>query len=74
VASFIAGYREHRPLEDEELAALSLFARAHGLITFARLERVLSEPISPDWPGWAKTLWTRLDTAAGELRSELSVR
>jgi Ser/Thr protein kinase RdoA (MazF antagonist) len=72
VASFIAGYRECRPLEDAELAALSLFARGHALITVARLESVLSEPVSSDWPDWARALWTRLDGVAEELRRALA--
>ena len=34
---FVAGYREARPLTDDELAWLPLFRRAHALVTLARL-------------------------------------
>jgi Ser/Thr protein kinase RdoA (MazF antagonist) len=71
VASFVAGYRERRPLTDEELGWLPLFARAHTLITLARLERPRSEPVGPDWPDWAKVLKARLDAIAVELQSAL---
>jgi Ser/Thr protein kinase RdoA (MazF antagonist) len=56
---FIVGYREHRPLTDEELAWLPLFRRGHDLVTLAALERI-AEPDDEDWPPWAKQLNARL--------------
>jgi Ser/Thr protein kinase RdoA (MazF antagonist) len=71
VAAFLAGYRERRPLGEDEVAAFPLFARAHALITLARLERPRGEPIADDWPDWAKALRAKLDTVADELQAGL---
>jgi Ser/Thr protein kinase RdoA (MazF antagonist) len=60
VAAFLAGYRECRPLTDEEIEAFPLFARAHALITLARLTRGREERVSEEWPevGTASTSTT----------------
>ena len=71
VASFLAGYREQRTLTAKELAALPLFARAHAVITLARLERPRAEPVDASWPEWAKRLRMKLDAVAAELRAAL---
>ena len=71
VASFIAGYRERRPLADEELAWLPLFARAHALITLTRLHGPRFEPVAADWPEWARAVRTRLERVAADLRGAL---
>jgi len=65
---FVAGYRESRPLTDEELSRLPLFRRAHALVTLAGLERVLVEPVANDWPDWANALHMRLRDVAARLR------
>jgi Ser/Thr protein kinase RdoA (MazF antagonist) len=65
---FVAGYRESRPLTDEELARLPLFRRAHALVTLAGLERILVEPVADDWPDWADALHMRLRDVAARLR------
>jgi Ser/Thr protein kinase RdoA (MazF antagonist) len=66
--AFVAGYRESRPLTDEELGWLPLFRRAHALVTLAGLERILVEPVADDWPDWAKALHLRLRDVAARLR------
>jgi Ser/Thr protein kinase RdoA (MazF antagonist) len=71
VATFLAGYREQRTLTEEELSLLPLFARAHALITFARLERPRAEPVDASWPEWAKRLRMKLDAVAATLRTAL---
>jgi Ser/Thr protein kinase RdoA (MazF antagonist) len=68
-ADFVAGYREARPLTDEELTWLPQFRRAHALVTLAGLERVLAEPVADDWPDWAKSLHARLHEVAARLRT-----
>ena len=69
---FVAGYREARPLTEDELAWLPLFRRAHGLVTLARLQPVLAEPVAPDWPVWAKALHARVHGVAADLRGSLA--
>jgi Ser/Thr protein kinase RdoA (MazF antagonist) len=71
VVAFLAGYRECRPLTDEELEAFPLFARAHALITLARLTRGREERVSEEWPEWARLLRVRLDAVADDLRAAL---
>ena len=68
---FVECYREDRPLTDDELAWLPLFRRAHALVTLARLQPVLAEPIADDWPDWAKALHARVGSVAAELREKL---
>jgi Ser/Thr protein kinase RdoA (MazF antagonist) len=72
VEHFAAGYREARPLSDDELAWLPLFRRAHALVTLARLQPVLAEPVADDWPDWAKALHARVGNVASELRAKLA--
>ena len=72
VEHFVAGYREARPLTDDELAWLPLFRRAHALVTLARLQPVLAEPVAHGWPDWAKALHTRVGKVAAELRESLA--
>ena len=69
---FVAGYRECRPLTDDELTRLPLFRRAHALVTLARLQPVLAEPADDDWPDWAKALHARIERIAAELRANLA--
>jgi Ser/Thr protein kinase RdoA (MazF antagonist) len=68
---FVGGYRDHRPLTDEELSWLPLFRRAHALVTLAGLEHILAEPAAEDWPDWAAQLRTRLEDVAARLRVTL---
>jgi Ser/Thr protein kinase RdoA (MazF antagonist) len=65
---FVAGYRESRPLTDDELSWLPLFRRAHALVTLAGLERILVEPVADDWPDWANALHMRLRDVAARLQ------
>jgi Ser/Thr protein kinase RdoA (MazF antagonist) len=69
---FITGYRECRPLTEEELAWLPLFRRAHALATLAGLERILVEPVAGDWPQWATELHSRLEEVAAQLRTTVA--
>jgi Ser/Thr protein kinase RdoA (MazF antagonist) len=69
VASFVAGYREIR---DVELEHLPLFARAHALVTLARLQRTLDEPVDQAWPDWAAMLRRRVEGVAARLRTALA--
>jgi Ser/Thr protein kinase RdoA (MazF antagonist) len=69
---FVAGYRESRPLTDDELTRLPLFRQAHALVTLARLQPVLAEPADDDWPDWAKALHARVEGIAAELRAKLA--
>ena len=66
-ASFLAGYREIRPLTDEELTWLPVFGRAHALVTLARLQHTLDEPVDPQWPDWALELRRRIEGVAARL-------
>ena len=70
-ASFLAGYRERRPVTDEELAWLPLLARASARTTLARLRPVLAAPADPAWPGWAVSLHARLAQHAAALAQGL---
>jgi Ser/Thr protein kinase RdoA (MazF antagonist) len=69
VDEFIAGYRESRPLSDEELSWLPLFRRGHALVTLAGLQPVLAEDVAEDWPNWAKALHIRLHEVEARLRT-----
>jgi len=71
VSSFLAAYREARPLGEDELSWLPLFAAAHGVVTLARVERALAEPSAEDWPPWAHALRERLEGVAAGLRRAL---
>jgi Ser/Thr protein kinase RdoA (MazF antagonist) len=66
-AAFIAGYRSRRPMTDQELSRLALFARAAALETLWELQPVLAHPVEPSWPAWATTLDARIRTRADEL-------
>jgi Ser/Thr protein kinase RdoA (MazF antagonist) len=70
-AAFIAGYRRRRPITDEELTWLPLFARAAALETLWELAPVLAHPVDPSWPAWATKLDERIRTRAGELSAAL---
>jgi Ser/Thr protein kinase RdoA (MazF antagonist) len=71
VEHFVTGYRDARPLTGEELAWLPLFRRAHAIVTLARLQPVLAEPVADDWPDWATSLHARVANVAAELRESL---
>jgi Ser/Thr protein kinase RdoA (MazF antagonist) len=72
VGSFLAGYRECRPISVEELNWLPLFRRAHAVVTLARLEHILVEPCDAEWPDWATGLHGRITSVAEQLRGALS--
>jgi Ser/Thr protein kinase RdoA (MazF antagonist) len=70
-AAFITGYRRRRPITDQELTWLPLFARAAALETLWELQPVLAHPVDPTWPGWATKLDGRVRTRADELSAAL---
>jgi Ser/Thr protein kinase RdoA (MazF antagonist) len=70
-AAFIAGYRRRRPITDQELTWLPLFARAAALETLRELAPVLAHPADPSWPGWATTLDRRIRARADDLWAAL---
>jgi Ser/Thr protein kinase RdoA (MazF antagonist) len=70
-AAFIAGYRSRRPLTDQELSRLPLFARAAALETLWELQPLLAHPVEPSWPAWATTLDARIRVRADELSAAL---
>ena len=45
---------------------------ASRIVTLARLEPVLAEPVADDWPDWAKALHARVGNVAAELRRSLA--
>ena len=73
VSSFLAGYRDVRPLADEELSWLPLFARAHAAVTLVGLEQTVAEPAAEDWPPWAYALRQRVEATARSLSAALAM-
>jgi Ser/Thr protein kinase RdoA (MazF antagonist) len=71
VEGFIRGYRRVRSLTDEELLWMPLMARAHAMVTLARLQPVLAHPTEGDWPDWAHQLDARVRAKARELETVL---
>jgi Ser/Thr protein kinase RdoA (MazF antagonist) len=59
-AAFVAGYRERRPLSDEELSWVPLLAGAAAAETLAELAPGLVERPQPGWPPWAVALDRRV--------------
>jgi Ser/Thr protein kinase RdoA (MazF antagonist) len=70
-AAFVAGYRRHRPVSDEELSWLPLFARAAGLESLWELQPLLADPVDPSRPDWAISLDARIRKRAEDLRTAL---
>jgi Ser/Thr protein kinase RdoA (MazF antagonist) len=70
-AAFLAGYRDCRPMTDEELSWLPLMARASAVETLDGLAPVLSAPAGEDWPDWARDLDRRVRKHAEDLRRAL---
>jgi Ser/Thr protein kinase RdoA (MazF antagonist) len=73
VDGFVRGYRHVRSLTDEELLWMPLMARAHAMVTLARLQPVLAHPTQGDWPDWAHQLDARVRAKARELETVLLV-
>jgi len=71
-AAFLDGYRQRRPFTDQERSWLPPLARIAAEHTLARLQPVLAEPGSDEWPAWAHALQQRVRTKAEELRRALS--
>ena len=65
---FIDGYRSIRPISDDELAMFPLFKRFSNLYGYARVLRVLKEPVDPS-PAWISDLCSHLSDLMKE-RSE----
>lgn len=59
--AFIAGYRSVRPLDDEDLDRLPVFAAAHAAASLVRITRALGAPADAE-PAWLAEL--RADLAA----------
>ena len=70
-AAFVAGYRERRPLSDEELSWLPLLAAAAAAETLAELAPGLVERPQPDWPPWAVALDRRVRDRVAALAAGL---
>ncbi len=58
--AFVTGYRELRPVADEELRQLPLFLRIHNLISFMKLLRAADIEDAPAAPPWVADLQARL--------------
>jgi Ser/Thr protein kinase RdoA (MazF antagonist) len=70
-AAFIEGYRSRRPMSDQELSFLPLFARAAALETLWELQPLLAHPVETTWPEWAVKLDQRIRIRAVELLAAL---
>jgi Ser/Thr protein kinase RdoA (MazF antagonist) len=70
-AAFLAGYRDRRPMTDEELSWLPLMARASAARTLVDLAPVLAESAAEEWPDWAHALDSRVRAHAADLRRAL---
>jgi Ser/Thr protein kinase RdoA (MazF antagonist) len=57
--AFVAGYRGLRPLSDQDVASLPLFAGLHAAVTLVRIASALGEP-DRDEPGWLAQLRAKL--------------
>jgi len=71
-AAFVAGYCELRPLPNESLDSLELFARAQALDTLLGLRATLADREDPTWPTWAVALRRRLSDLAITLERALN--
>jgi Ser/Thr protein kinase RdoA (MazF antagonist) len=60
---FIAGYRSLRPLDDQDLGRLPLFAGLHAAASLVRIARALGDPAG-DEPGWLVGLRDKLTETA----------
>jgi Ser/Thr protein kinase RdoA (MazF antagonist) len=60
VCAFVRGYREAKPLADDELRWLRLHFRLHQLYAFARVTRSIADELSPAAPAWAYDLRVKL--------------
>lgn len=61
--AFIAGYRSLRPLDDQDLGRLPLFAGLHAAASLVRITRALGDPGQGE-PGWLVQLRDKLTKAA----------
>jgi Ser/Thr protein kinase RdoA (MazF antagonist) len=57
--AFVTGYRSLRPLADQDLDSLPIFAGLHAAVTIVRITRALGEP-GPDEPSWMAQLRAKL--------------
>jgi Ser/Thr protein kinase RdoA (MazF antagonist) len=57
--AFVAGYRSLRPLDDQDLGCLPLFAGLHGAASLVRITHALGDP-GRDEPGWLARLRSKL--------------
>ena len=70
---FIQGYRTVRPISQEELDLIPLFAQVDHLITFAKLHRTLT-PVNPEGElPWMAGLRTKLAAKMQIYRDEFSL-
>lgn len=59
-AVLLEGYRQVRPLADEEVARLPLFLIQSHLLNYAELTQIVSEVLEPGEPGWVSGLREKL--------------
>ena len=69
--AFVEGYRQRRPLGDEELGWMPVLARAAAARSLESLAPVLAEPVDPQWPDWAHQVRARVADRADTLRRAL---
>jgi Ser/Thr protein kinase RdoA (MazF antagonist) len=67
-AALLAGYRQIRPLSEDDLHHLPLFTALHAAITLGQLHQALDAGTHPADPPWLTTLRLRLDSHANRLR------
>ena len=65
---FLQGYREVRPMTDDELAMFPLFQRFFDLFSYARILRVIEEPTEAT-PEWMRSLLVHLSDLMAERSS-----
>ncbi|MDT0184979.1 phosphotransferase [Microbacterium sp. ARD31] len=69
---FIEGYRQVRPLTDDDIARLPLFTRVAAVEELLGLAPQLATDARSDWPTWATDLHARLRRHAAVVRAGLA--
>jgi Ser/Thr protein kinase RdoA (MazF antagonist) len=72
--TFIAGYRESRPLSDESLEQTPLFLRFAQLLQYARIVRTLDFAPDPMQPEWLVALHDKLARLAAAYHQTIETR
>lgn len=72
VGAFLRGYRSRSPLEDQLLAALSVFSRLARLLGYTTLIRSLDLPHSAAHPPWLTALRQKFERRTGAYAASLA--